>query len=155
MGDQEDLLAAVRANDPDRVRRVLGRNPFIRRLGTAEGTVLLTAKHAGAEAALGALLEHVQEDELNLYEASALGRAGRLKTILGQSRRRVNEPGVDGHTPLGLAAAFGQPDAVKVLLDHGADPGVATKAGVTPLAVALAAGHADVAELLRSRGAKA
>jgi ankyrin repeat protein len=155
VGDEDDLLAAVGANDPAKVRAVLARNPFIRRMRTPEGTLPLTAKHAGAEAALGALLERVQEDELNLYEASALGRAGRLKTILGQSRTRVNEPGPQGFTPLGLAAAFGQVDAVKVLLEHGARVTAAREGGDTPLALARARGHEEVARILTAWAAKA
>ena len=154
MGDEEELLAAVRADDPARVRAVLARDPYIRRMRTREGTVLLTAKHAGSEGALSALLESVNEDELNVYEASALGRAGRLKTILGQSRRRVNEPDPRGYAPLGLAALFGQVEAIKVLLDHGADPDVGRAGGNTPLDLARSRGREDAVRILESRGPK-
>lgn len=153
MRDEDDLLAAVKADDAAKVRAVLARNPFLRRMRTPEGTVLLTAKQAGAEMALGALLERVNEDELSLYEASALGRAARLKTILGQSRMRMDEPNAQGFTPLGLAAAFGQVDAVKVLLDHGARLTAAREGAASPLALATARGHTEVARILASRGA--
>ncbi|HYM39703.1 MAG TPA: ankyrin repeat domain-containing protein [Thermoplasmata archaeon] len=153
MADADELLAAVKADDAARVRAVLGRNPFLRRMRTPEGTLVLTAKHQDAVSALAAILEHVNEDELNLYEASALGRAGRLKTILGQSRRRVNEPDAQGFTPLGLAAYFGQPDAVKVLLDHGAVMAAGREGADTPLGMARARGHEDVVGILEARGA--
>lgn len=155
MGDEEDLVAAVKANDAAKVRTVLVRNPFIARAKTPNGTVLLTAKYYGAEDALGALLERVQEDSLNLYEASALGRAARLKTILGQSRLRVNEPNAEGFTPLGLAAFFGHADAVQVLLAYGAavDQVDKSRFGNTALDAAVAANHADVVRALLAAGA--
>ncbi len=155
MGDEEELLAAVRANDAVSVRTVLGRNPFIARAKTPNGTMVLTAAYQGAEAALAALLERVQEDELNVYEASALGRPARLKTILGQSRLKVNQPNPEGFTPLGLAAFFGHADAVKVLLDYGATADLKDQSrfGNTALDAAVASNHADVVRVLLAAGA--
>lgn len=155
MGDEDELLAAVKANDGAKARVLLEHNPFLARMKTPNGTLLLTAKYYGAEDALAALLERTQEDRLNLYEASALGRAGRLKTILGQSRNRVNEPNPEGFTPLGLAAFFGHGDAVKVLLDHGAAAGETDRSRFanTPLDAAVAANHADVVRILLAAGA--
>ncbi len=155
MTDEEDLLAAVKANDAARVREILGRNPFVARMSTPNGTLVLTAKYYGADAALEALLERTAEDRLNLYEASALGRPGRLKTILGQSRTRVNEANPEGFTPLGLAAFFGHGDAVKVLLDHGAavDTSDKSRFANTALDAAVAANHADVVRILLAAGA--
>jgi ankyrin repeat protein len=157
VGDEEELLAAIQANDATKVRTVLGRNPFVARMKTPNGTAVLTAKYHGADAALGALLERVEEDRLNVYEASALGRAGRLKTILGQSRTRVNQPNPEGFTPLGLAAFFGHADAVRVLLDHGAtvDQVDRSRFANTALDAAVAANHADVARILLAAGASA
>ncbi len=155
MADEDELLAAVKADDASKVRAILARNPFLVRLATPNGTVILTAKYFGADAALAALLERTEEDRLNLYEASALGRAGRLKTILGQSRLRVNEPNAEGFTPLGLAAFFGNAEAVKVLLDHGAavDSQDSSRFANTPLDAAVAANHADVVRVLLAAGA--
>ena len=157
MTDEEELLAAVKANDAAAVRAILDRNPFIARAKTPNGTMVLTAAFYGAEAAMAALLERVQEDELNLYEASTLGRPARLKTILGQSRLKVNAPNAEGFTPLGLAAFFGHADAVKVLLDHGAsvDAKDQSRFGNTALDAAVAANHAEVARVLLAAGAGA
>ena len=156
MGDEEELLPAVKANDAGKVRAILARNPFLARMKTENGTVVLTAKYYGAEDALAALLERTQEDRLNLYEASALGRSARLKTILGQSRTRVNEPNHEGFTPLGLAAFFGNGDAVKVLLEHGAavDQTDRSRFANTALDAAVAANHAEVVRILLAAGAR-
>ena len=156
MTDEEELLAAVKANDAAAVRTILGRNPFIARAKTPNGTMVLTAVYHGADAALATLLERVQEDELNLYEASAVGRPARLKTILGQSRFKVNQANAEGFTPLGLAAFFGHVDAVKVLLDHGATVNEEDRSrfGNTALDAAVAANHADVVRVLLAAGAE-
>ncbi len=155
MGDEEELLAAAKANDAGKARAILARNPYIARMKTPNGTLLLTAKFYGAEDALAALLEHVQEDRLDLYEAATLGRAARLKTILGQSRLRVNEPGPEGFTPLGLASFFGHADAVKVLLEHGAavNDKDRSRFGNTALDAGVAANSADVVRVLLAAGA--
>ncbi len=156
MADEDDLLAAAKANDAAKVRAILARNPFLARMKTENGTVVLTAKYYDAEEALTALLERIQEDQLNLHEASALGRAGRLKTILGQSQVRVNEANAEGFTPLGLAAFFGHADAVKVLLDHGAtaDQRDKSRFANTALDAAVAANRTDVVRALLAAGAK-
>lgn len=155
MGDEDELLAAAKTNDAAKARAILARNPYIARMKTPNGTLLLTAKFYGAEDALSALLEHVQEDRLNVYEAATLGRAGRLKAILGQSRQRVNEAGPEGFTPLGLAAFFGHADAVKVLLESGAAVNEKDRSrfGNTALDAAVSANHADVVRILLAAGA--
>lgn len=155
MSDEEELRAAVKADDPERVLRVLDRNPFLLRTPTPEGTFVLTAVYHGASRALKILLERTPEDALNLYEASATGNPRRLKTILGQSRARVNDPNPEGFTPLGLAAFFGHADAVKVLLDSGADVNLRgpSRFQNTALDAAVAGDHADVVRiLLAARG---
>ena len=53
------------------------------------------------------------------------------------------------------AAANGNSEVVRMLLEHGADVTATRDGGNTPLADALAKDHADVAELLRTHGAKA
>src|SRR6266508_4113732 len=121
MADEDDLLSAVQKNDAARVRAILDRNPLILRARTPNGTLVLTAAYYGAGDALKLLLERTPEDALNVYEAATTGNARRLKTILGQSRTRVNDANEEGFSPLGLAAFFGHPEAVKVLLESGAD----------------------------------
>src|SRR2546428_487939 len=121
MGDEDDLLTAAQKNDLAKAQAILDRNPALLRMHTPNGTLVLTATFYGAGDVVKLLLARTPEDALNLYEAATVGNARRLKTILGQSRVRVNEATKEeGFDPLGLAAFFGHAEAVKVLLDHGA-----------------------------------
>src|SRR5256712_6217654 len=121
MGDEDDLLTAAQKNDLAKAQAILDRHPSLLRMHTPNGTLVLTATFYGAADVVKLLLDRTPEDALNLYEAATVGNARRLKTILGQSPVRINEPNKEeGFTPLGLAAFFGHPDAIKVLLEHGA-----------------------------------
>jgi len=155
MGDEEDLLAAVQKDDVVWARAILDRSPLILRMRTPNGTLVLTALYNGAANALRLLLERTPEDALTLPEAAATGNARRLKTILGQSRVRVNAPNSEGFTPLALAAFFSHVDAVKVLLESGADVNLRgpSRFANTPLDAAVVGGSAQVVRtLLAARG---
>lgn len=155
MGDEEDLLAAVQKDDVGRARAILDSSPLILRMRTPNGTLVLSAVYNGAANALRLLLERTPEDALTLYEAAATGNARRLKTILGQSRVRVNAPNSEGFTPLALAAFFGHLDAVKVLLESGADVNFRgpSRFANSALDAAVAGSHAEVVRvLLAARG---
>jgi ankyrin repeat protein len=150
MADEDELLAAVQKDDADRVRALLERNPLIGRMRTPNGTLVLTAAYHGATHALQVLLDRTPEDALGLHEAAAIGNARRLKTILGQSRARVNTPNPEGFTPLGLAAFFGHLDALKVLLENGAEVNAVapSRFANTALDAAVSGDHADIVKAL-------
>jgi ankyrin repeat protein len=57
---------------------------------------------------------------LDLFEASALGDVDRLRDLL-DGGADPNEFAPDGFTPLTLAAFFNHPEAVRLLLERGAD----------------------------------
>jgi len=99
---------------------------------------------------LQVLLDRTAEDALGLHEAAAIGNARRLKTILGQSRARVNAPNPEGFTPLGLSAFFGHLDALKVLLENGADVNATapSRFANTALDAAVAGDHPDIVRTL-------
>ncbi|HYS71102.1 MAG TPA: ankyrin repeat domain-containing protein, partial [Thermoplasmata archaeon] len=156
MGDAEELLMAAQKNDLAKAKAILDRNPSLLRMRTPNGTLVLTATFYGASDVLKLLLAQTPEDALNLYEAATVGNARRLKTILGQSRVRVNEPTPEeGFDPLGLAAFFGHSEAVKVLLEHGADVNQKPPSRFANTAVdsAVAGDHTDVVRILLAAGA--
>jgi ankyrin repeat protein len=58
--------------------------------------------------------------ELDIFEASAIGDAARLRELL-DGGADPNEFAPDGFTPLTLACFFKRPEAARLLLDRGAD----------------------------------
>jgi ankyrin repeat protein len=57
----------------------------------------------------------------NLFEASALGRTGDIEALLKKDPASVTSYSGDGFIALGLAGFFARPEAIRVLLAHGAD----------------------------------
>src|SRR5437867_13082182 len=156
MGDEDDLLTAAQKTDLAKAQAILDRNPSLLRMHTPNGTLVLTATFYGAGDVVKLLLARTPEDALNLYEAATVGNARRLKTILGQSRVRVNEATKEeGFDPLGLAAFFGHPEAVKVLLEYGADVNhkPPRRFANTAVDAAVSGGHGDVVTSLIVSGA--
>src|SRR5437879_9569034 len=156
MGDEDDLLKAAQKNDATKLASILDRNPSLLRMHTPNGTLVLTAMYYDAADAVKTLLDRTPEDALNLYEAATVGNARRLKTSLGQSRVRVNEANKEeGFDPLGLAAFFGHPEAVKVLLEYGADVNhkPPSRFANTAVDAAVSGDHADVVRILLAAGA--
>src|ERR671937_2195069 len=84
--------------------------------------------------------------EVNVFEASALGRTERLRELLDADPSLANAWADDGFQPLGLASFFGNANAARVLLDHGADVNSASRnqMKVMPLHSAAAAQDPDV-----------
>src|SRR5256885_9010789 len=124
-------------------------------MNSPNGTLDRTATFYGAADVVKLLLARTPEDALNLYEAATIGNARRLKTILGQSRVRVNEANKEeGFDPLGLAAFFGHPEAVKVLLEYGADVNhkPPSRFANTAVDAAVSGDHADVGRILLPAG---
>jgi uncharacterized protein len=60
--------------------------------------------------------------ELDVFEASALGRTERVRELLDADRSLVNAYGDDGFHPVGLASFFGHVETARLLYDRGADP---------------------------------
>ena len=65
----------------------------------------------------------------------------------------INAQGIDGETPLTIAALAGQQLIVEALLKHGADPQVRNKKGMTALHAAAYGDHREIVELLLAKGA--
>jgi ankyrin repeat protein len=59
--------------------------------------------------------------ELDLFEASALGRTERVRELLDADPSLVNSYGDDGFHPVGLASFFGHVKTARLLYERGAD----------------------------------
>jgi ankyrin repeat protein len=96
------------------------------------------------------------DDELDAPEAAAFGRIDRLRELLDEDPARANEWSPDGFTALHLAIFGGSEEAVRLLLERGADPNTlatAKIARVRPLGTAAFVGRDDIAQILMDAGA--
>lgn len=150
-----DMLEASKAGDVKRVRELMRSNPSLVN-AEAEGgeTPILAALFRGHKEVVEALLEGGAR--LNLFEAAALGKAGRVEEILSESPRLINSKGFGRATALHFAAFTGRREVVALLLRRGAQVNVTAEGidDVTPLHSAAAGGHAEIVGLLLAAGAR-
>jgi ankyrin repeat protein len=82
-------------------------------------TQLLEALYRGDRDRVQALL--ADDPELNVFEAAALGKTGRVRELVESDPSLVNAYGDDGFHPLGLACFFGHVETARLLLESGAE----------------------------------
>ena len=83
-----------------------------------------------------------------LQAAAGRGDLETLRRLLADPATRVDAPDAAGRTALLDAVLAQQPAAVRLLLEAGADPAHADRAGLTPRAAAQAGANAEIAVLL-------
>jgi ankyrin repeat protein len=149
-----ELVAAIKAGDAAAVRERLAAEPALASARDEAGLslVLLALFNQRREVA-DALLE--AGPELGPLEAAAVGRANRLRELLAADTEALRARTPEGFTPIGLAAFLGGPEAVRVLLEHGADPDddAHNPLRVRPVHAAAAAGDHESMRLLLEAGA--
>jgi ankyrin repeat protein len=99
-----------------------------------------------------------RDAELPAYEAAAFGRIDRLRQFLEEDPANATAWSPDGFTALHLAIFGGSEEAVRLLVEHGADvDALATSdvARVRPLGTAAFVGRPDLEKLLLEAGADA
>ena len=151
---EHELLAAVERNDVAAVRAIVADDPDAAAVRDEAGvSALLHARYRGADDVVEALRQ--AGAELDVFEAAALGDTPRLVELLEAEPALAAGWSADGFTPLHLAAFFGQPAAVDVLLDRGADVDAVSRnaLAVAPLNSAAAAGEQAICGRLLGHGA--
>ena len=150
----KDVIAAIRSGDDQRLVELVASDSSHARARDENGvSALLLALYHGREAAVSALRAAVAD--LDLFEAAALGDAGRLVELLDADPELVNRYSPDGFTPLQLASFFGRPGAAALLLERGAESSAVAKnvMRVAALHSAAAARETGIVRLLLDNGA--
>ncbi len=148
------FIKAIQAGDKDKVERLLHKTPnLILAKDKNNLSPLMTALYHHEFEIANLLLERMLA--LTVYEAAATGKMAHLISNLARKPELVNAYSDDGFQPLGLAAYFGQKEAVEYLIKAGAELNSASKntMAVTPLQSAVAGRHGEVTRLLIEKGA--
>jgi len=95
--------------------------------------------------------------DLDIFEATAAGRADKVSEILQNDTAATKRWSADGLTALHFAAFFARPDIARDLIRHGADVAVVANnpMKVTPLHSAAAAHNGEIVRILVENGAPA
>ena len=149
-----DLIAAVNADDVERVVALLAADPTLAAARDEQGvSAILLSRYRFARPVTDALL--AAEPEIDVFEAAALGDATRLHQRLTEDPARATAFASDGFTAVHLSAFFGKAEAARILLDAGAQVDVYSQNdfGTQPLHSAAAGRHHEVCRLLIAAGA--
>jgi ankyrin repeat protein len=118
---------------------------------------LMQAIYRGDQARADELL--ADDPELDVFEATAVGRMDRLRELLDEDPSLANASAPDGFQPLGLASFFGHLDAARLLVERGAEVNSASRNDFKVMPLHSAAATSDpetryeLAKLLLERGA--
>ena len=157
MPTASDLFAAIDGDHADDVETVLAEVPSLAAARDDDGvSTVLHAFYRGRRAIAERLSAALPE--LDIFDASALGRADRVRDLLAVDRSLAAAHSPDGFTALHYPAFFGGAGAVNVaraLLEAGADVNARSdnEFWVLPLHSAAAGAHGDVVEALLDAGA--
>lgn len=134
----DEWRKAITANELSTVKTMAAADPqLLSRPINGVSPLMQALYHRAADVAAW-LREHVIA--LTLHESAALGDTEAMERTLSAEPESVSEQAADGFTPLHLAAFFGHPKAVTLLLAAGADADApaGNPMGVRPLHSAVA-----------------
>ncbi len=149
-----DLFEAIRAGNGGEVRAILERDPgAVNRRNDRGHTPVLIAQYHHKRDIVQDLL--AAEPDLDVFDACCVGRTARVAQLLDADPALLNAYNSDGFFPLGLAAFFGHPETVKLLVSRGADLAQAARnpMKIQPLHAGAASKNAEVVRLLVAAGA--
>ena len=158
MEDSGRAFECLRTGDADGLRQILDQDPAASEARDANGVSLLMHSIYRGRRDLAELIAS-KKTELDIFEAAALGRLDRVSECLrdfsATNPRSIDSRSKDGFTALHFACFFGQPEAARLLLEHGAavDAVAANPTQVMPLHSAASARNLEAALLLLQHGA--
>ena len=112
----------------------------------------VSAKHERIDPSARAVQVRARETS-QLLRAASIGDMRTLQRMVDDGSS-LSDGDYDRRTPMHLAAAEGQLQVVRFLLEHSVDPNIADRWGGTPLGDAEFGNHAKVVELMKSHNAE-
>jgi uncharacterized protein len=150
----DDLIAAVNADDAERVAALVAEDPTLANARDPNGvSAILLSRYRFARAVTDALI--AADPELDVFDATALGYIDRLRARLEEDPSRATAYSSDGFTALHYAAFFGKAEVANVLIEAGAKVDAYTQNAFAnqPLHAAAAGRHLEVCRILLAAGA--
>jgi ankyrin repeat protein len=116
----EDIFDVIRAGDKAKLEALLAAHPELvdARNDLGHSPVLIAQYHHRGDL-VNVLL--AAGPTLDVFDAASVGRTDCVAQLLDADATLVNAYSRDGFFPLGLAAFFGHPETVRLLLARGAD----------------------------------
>lgn len=115
----QHLLNMIRRGQTAEIAALIAEIPDAARTRDAQGiSMLMWSIYTGQPQIVSCLRSAVED--LDVFEAAALGDLHRLRSILAADVMQVWAISADGWAPLHLSSAFARPEAVKLLLESGA-----------------------------------
>ncbi|KAM0544534.1 hypothetical protein ACHAPJ_011751 [Fusarium lateritium] len=159
--NSEQLQPEIMYGGEEAVRALLKKGIDSEARDRYERTPLWWAVFRGLETIVEVLLQHGVDPEIQdnygqtpLLCAAQFGYSAIVKQLLGRNAN-IERKGTEHHmTALSWAAANGNTETVKVLLELGADPDSEDRNGRTPLAWAALQGHSSLVKLLLQTGVR-
>jgi ankyrin repeat protein len=151
-----DVIAAVQAGDAGKIRSLLQDDPSLAAAKDANGVSALMFAFYYRRSEIADLLL-AAKSELDIFEATAAGKAEKVSEILKKDPESAKRWSADGFTALHLAAFFGRPDIARILIRNAADVSATSKnpMKVAPLHSAAAAHNREIVRLLLENDAPA
>jgi ankyrin repeat protein len=115
----QHFLNLIRQGKTTEIAEAVQASPDVAKARDAQGiSALMLAIYSGQTTIRDFLLSGL--DELDIFEAAAAGDCESMRKHLVRDALQARAVSPDGWPPLHLAAAFATPDAVTMLLEHGA-----------------------------------
>jgi len=151
-----DVIAAVQSGDAEKLRGLLHEDPALAAAKDANGVSAVMHAFYYRRPEIADLLL-AAKSELDIFEATAAGKADKVSEILKRDPQAVKSWSGDGFSALHFAAFFNQPEIATILIRHGADVSAASKnpMKVAPLHSAAAAHSGGIVRILVENGAPA
>ncbi len=154
MPTHADVIAAVQSGDAGKIRSLLQDDSSLAAAKDANGVSALMFAFYYRRSEIADLLLAAKSD-LDIFEATAAGKADNVSYILKKDPEAVKRWSADGFTALHFAAFFNRPEIAAILLNQKADTSAVTKnpMKVTPLHSAAAAHSGSIVRMLLENGA--